>query len=778
MKTNTLIEKTKTLYQKSFTLIELIVVIVVIGILTAIVVPNVSSMKQEAEIAAVQSNAKNLQTAIDMYMLENHGLTPTEGIPEFGAAAPLNFNLLHPDFVRSLPETKGYNYWVDDSSVIWQSKADSPTGVNLPAGSTELTWNEVEDADAYGVYQVESSTTSAAKSNKRLTLIKKVDTFPVTVTAGKTYAVSSFDKNGMETPPATVLYKGYPTNADYLLPGAGTTGDADNPEAGTPGSGDTSGDTTGTGSGSPTDDSTTPGSGAIVYEDNQPKIAGPVTWKTNTSPYTWEGDLTRRVVIMDVENPYVNGGSISIKDAAGNPLTFYDTDNKIMTSARFYERTQIALVIPAGAASIHVTETSTRKAVVHSIKVVDDNVLPDPVTNLSLTPSILSVELKWTNPVDADFKNAVVFRNGELAGVSTNGTFVDKPLHSGRAYKYEVESQDASGNRSRRTIGTVNTLPRFIDWAGLTPEGFDFDSTTTAIHPYNKPITWTGDLAGRVVTIDMENPMVNGVTFTVLDAAGKTLAFTDAENAVQLTSYRQYNRGTKKIIVPDGAASFMLSETSGYSAKIYDIHEDPLDNIPAAPVSNLVVTPGDVYADLSWTPPSEDYVKAAIYRNGNFIAFANGSTYRDLPLYTGSTHTYDVRSVDAVGNLSSKVSKTTTLIKRDIVWYGMDAGAFDGNSSTSAIHPYRTSITWDGDLIGRTLLVDFENKSVNGALFYFRDASGVSIPFMNANTGATVTFVKSYARTAHKVIVPEGAVSILISESSTAAKVYDLIELD
>lgn len=63
--------------KKLFTLIELLVTIVVIGILVAIVVPNISEFKKESTISAMQSNIRNLETAVSMYALENHGLYPT-----------------------------------------------------------------------------------------------------------------------------------------------------------------------------------------------------------------------------------------------------------------------------------------------------------------------------------------------------------------------------------------------------------------------------------------------------------------------------------------------------------------------------------------------------------------------------------------------------------------------------------------------------------------------------------------------------------------------------
>lgn len=53
--------------KSNFTLIELIVVIVVLGILAAIVIPNISSFQKEAREAQLTADARNIQTALDMY---------------------------------------------------------------------------------------------------------------------------------------------------------------------------------------------------------------------------------------------------------------------------------------------------------------------------------------------------------------------------------------------------------------------------------------------------------------------------------------------------------------------------------------------------------------------------------------------------------------------------------------------------------------------------------------------------------------------------------------
>lgn len=83
--------------RKAFTLVEILIVVVILGILAAIVVPQFTNAADEAQVGNVQTQLQTVRNQIELYRAQNSGAVP----PSF--ATGTWDDLVGPQYLKSAP---------------------------------------------------------------------------------------------------------------------------------------------------------------------------------------------------------------------------------------------------------------------------------------------------------------------------------------------------------------------------------------------------------------------------------------------------------------------------------------------------------------------------------------------------------------------------------------------------------------------------------------------------------------------------------------------------
>ena len=128
--------------KSGFTLVEVLIVVVILGILAAVVIPQFTDASTEAKESSVKTNLQLMRSQISLYKIKNDdSLPPTDDFATFEAA-------MVPNYIQAIP----VNLYNDDNTVRFES------GVGT-AGAGTAGW--VLNTDT-GVFQVDDSSEHAA----------------------------------------------------------------------------------------------------------------------------------------------------------------------------------------------------------------------------------------------------------------------------------------------------------------------------------------------------------------------------------------------------------------------------------------------------------------------------------------------------------------------------------------------------------------------------------------------------------------------------------------
>jgi general secretion pathway protein G len=112
--------------KQAFTLVEILIVVVILGILAAIVIPQFTSASESAQAASLASQLQTIRSQIELYQVQHGGTYPT------GDSGGIDWTKL------TTEDADGYGPYLQEAPTHALSGTDDPTA------SQCWTWNDTD----------------------------------------------------------------------------------------------------------------------------------------------------------------------------------------------------------------------------------------------------------------------------------------------------------------------------------------------------------------------------------------------------------------------------------------------------------------------------------------------------------------------------------------------------------------------------------------------------------------------------------------------------------
>jgi type II secretion system protein G len=132
----------RTRNRKGFTLVEILIVVVILGILAAIVIPQFTNASEDAKDSAAKSQLQTIRNQIELYRVKHNGVTP----PSLDSG---DFtDLVGDDYLRAAP----VNPWNGATNVADAAAPDvgwiwADTDPNHTGNELSIVWHNPSTGD-------------------------------------------------------------------------------------------------------------------------------------------------------------------------------------------------------------------------------------------------------------------------------------------------------------------------------------------------------------------------------------------------------------------------------------------------------------------------------------------------------------------------------------------------------------------------------------------------------------------------------------------------------
>ncbi len=123
----------RTRVRKAFTLVEILIVVVILGILAAIVIPQFTSASEEAQVGNIQTQLQTIRSQVELYRVRNNGASPAlEDAPDDATRGAGFGGLINPPDIGSTPQQP----YMRNAPINPRNKSSAVTPGTSPLGET------------------------------------------------------------------------------------------------------------------------------------------------------------------------------------------------------------------------------------------------------------------------------------------------------------------------------------------------------------------------------------------------------------------------------------------------------------------------------------------------------------------------------------------------------------------------------------------------------------------------------------------------------------------